>query len=124
MRRSRPGARCLRRFLLRLRGGGRTTEARHDGIPALQRLGPADLEDAVLAERSDEVLQEVAVTAVRVLRQRVAARLAGGELPQFHGGATSFPVQCASERTCPILRTEWRTERAHAGVPDAPVAGP
>ena len=113
MRRSAPASRCLRRLLLRLRGGGRSTEARHDGVAALERLGPADLEHAVLAEGPGEVLQEIAVATVGVLRQRVAARLTGDELPEFHGGVDLFP-RCADGRADPT--------QAAVGEPgDAPV---
>ena len=100
------GRALLAAVLLRLRRGGPATEARHDGVRDPAAVRSPDLEDAVLAECAGEVLQEVAVATVGVLRQRVAARLTGEELPQFHGGVDLF--------LCSIVR---RTRRSYAGAP-------
>src|SRR5580692_776460 len=64
---------------------GRPAEAIHDGRPALQRRGAADLEDAVFAEGTGELLEQIPIAGVGVLGQGVPAGLAGGELPEFHG---------------------------------------
>ena len=70
--------------LARLLGCTATAEAFHDRRATLDRLAAAYLEDTVHTERSRELLEQVPVARMRVLRQRVPAALACNELPDLH----------------------------------------
>ena len=108
----------------RCRGGVLAAEARHDRGPSPDGLRPADLEDAVLAEGAGELLEQVPIPGVGVLRQRVAAGLAGRQLPEFHhrhlpavSGRHPAVTPALLPRACPISCPPARRVHLHGQDP-------